>query len=35
MRMQFNALYDYTQPEDISLTYLEAMENEISRIAMC
>ena len=24
-----------SQPEDISLTYLETIENEISRIAMC
>ena len=34
VREQLDALYDYTQTEDKLLTYLEAMESELSRIAM-
>ena len=34
VREQLDTLYDYTQPEDKLLTYLEAMESELSRIAM-
>ena len=34
VREQLDALYDHAQPEDKLLTYLEAMENELTRIAM-
>ena len=34
VREQLDTLYDYTQPEDKLLSYLEAMESELSRIAM-
>ena len=34
VREQLDALYDYPQTEDKLLTYLEAMESELSRIAM-
>lgn len=32
--MQLDALYDYTQPEDKLLSYLEAMDAELTNIAM-
>ena len=35
VREQLDTLDEHAQPEDKLLTYLEAMENEISRIAMC
>ena len=35
VREQLDTLYEHAQLEDKLLTYLEAMENEISRIAMC
>ena len=34
VREQLDTLYDHAQPEDKLLTYLEAMENELTRIAM-
>lgn len=34
MRMQLDAPNAPTQPEDISLTYLEAMDAELTNIAM-
>lgn len=34
VREQLDTLYDYTQPEDKLLSYLEAMESELSRIEM-
>lgn len=34
VREQLYTLYDHAQPEDRLLTYLEAIEAELSRIAM-
>ena len=34
VRELLDTLYDHAQPEDKLLTYLEAMESELSRIAM-
>ena len=34
VREHLDTLYDHAQPEDKLLTYLEAMESELSRIAM-
>ena len=34
VREQLDTLYNHTQPEDKLLSYLEAMESELSRIAM-
>ena len=34
VREQLDTLYEHAQPEDRLLTYLEAMENELSHIAM-
>jgi hypothetical protein len=35
VREQLDTLYEHAQLEDKLLTYLEAMESELSRIAMC
>ena len=35
VREQLDTLYEHAQPEDKLLTYLEAMESELSRIEMC
>lgn len=34
VREQLDTLYEHAQPEDKLLTYLEAMESELSRIEM-
>ena len=34
VREQLDALYEHALPEEKLLIYLEAMENELSRIAM-
>lgn len=34
VREHLDTLYDHAQPEDKLLTYLEAMESELSRIAI-
>lgn len=34
VREQLDTLYEHAQPEDKLLTYLEAMESELSRIAI-